>query len=348
MTPLRPQQCASPLDPEKAIWEKDIGELRRALEAGWTLPYIQAKHAGMVEDLSLVIRTVSLRWVEGWKALADQFPELRQNPTLRALAIRQAVSGIVEDLMAHGMDPSVPIEIEASPLPLHLLQEAMAPRAGEPVYEDDILATAKVLIEGGANPVLPYEGDFSHGDALPAGHCFWSRALFFRNWKIAREFLPESWEMLSSHPRGREMLGDVRKVYESGRVLGAKQMWTDLMNRWIGPWLESCPEEWFALPKDLEIILELSSDARALVWERWNKVDDLEWTGLHELAISAKNPLASQVLALALEDKAPCLRHWSRPDMEGMRPCDLWEIANSKAPSREGVSIQEVLPGSPG
>lgn len=343
MTSSPPQQRPLPLDPEKAIWQKDLGELRRALDAGWTLPYTRAKSVGMVEDMSLVIRVVSLRWVEGWKAFADEFPELRENQILRSLAIRQAVPGIVEDLLAHGMDPRVPLDSESRPLPLHLLQEAMGPRPGEPVYEDDMLATARLLVKSGADPALPYEGEFSKGDTQPAGHNFWSRALYYKHWKIARAFMPESWKALSLLPRGREMVEDLRKVYESGRVMGARQMWTHVLENWMGPWLESHPDEWFAFPKDLEIIPDLTKNVRKLVWERWDKVDDLGWTGLHEMAISARSPVAFQVLSLAWEEQAPCLRHWKKPDTEGMRPCDLWEIAHSRTPTEEGRSLKDVL-----
>lgn len=337
-------QNRTPLDPEKAIWQKDLAELKRSLDSGWSLPYVSVKGEGMVEDFSLAIRVVSLRWVEGWKALAEAFPELRERRVLRSLAIRQAVSGIVQDLIEHGMDPAAPVGGDEGRLPLHLLQEAMGPRAGEPVYEDDILATARVLVGAGADPTLSYPGAFVPGDIAPGGHCFWTRAMFFRHWKIARHFLPGSWEELTAQPRGKEMLEGVRKMSERNDMMGARQMWVDLLERWMGPWLESTPEEWFAFPGDLEVLPKLSKPARALVWQRWDRINHLGWTGLHEVALSAGDPIATQVLALAHQDEASCLRHWKHPDELGMRPCDLWEIANSRRPSREGVSIQDILP----
>ncbi len=128
---IMPERSAPVLNPERAIWDKNLAELERALAAGWILPRARSKEGGAVEDLSLVIRVISLRWVPGWLALVNAFPRLGANPVLWTLALRQAVPGVVQDMLERGN--SATALLDNGLLPLHVVIEAMGPRPGEPI-----------------------------------------------------------------------------------------------------------------------------------------------------------------------------------------------------------------------
>lgn len=335
-----PDQDMPALNPELAIWEKDLPELERALGAGWTLPRARSKEGGSVEDLSLVIRVISLRWEAGWKAMSQAFPRLRESQVLWTLALRQAVPGVVEDMLEHGQSATEPLDNGL--LPIHVVAEAMGLRPGEPVSEEDLLATAALLIDAGADPRIPQDSEYVAGDNSPGGHCLWSRAMFFGRWGIARAYLPGSWEDLLALPRGLEMVNDLHHRFGTVRNPGAPKMWADLMGEWMGPWLASQTDELFARPDELAALPDFPEPVRKHVWERWARPDSQDWTGMHELALSGKDARAHRALAIALADDAPCLVRWDQPDQDGMRPSDLWEIANDRTPQTQATDIRSL------
>lgn len=331
------------LDPERAIWDRDAQALARALQEGWSLPQARSKEGGGVEDLSLVIRVVSLRWVEGWQILAGHFPALRSSPVLWALALRRAVPGIVSDLLEHGQGAARPLDSGLSPL--HVLAESMGPLPGDPIPEADLVATAQILVAAGANPTHPHPGEFQAGDNAPFGHTLWTRAVYFGRWEMVEAFWPDSWEALSAQPRGVEMLADMRRTTLSGRMdATAARMWARAMARWIEPWLALRQEEWFALPADLDALASLPRPAREVVWRRWARADDTGWTGLHEMALSGRSRQAHRALRLAVADGAVCLDAWLAPDQAGDRPFDLWEIANRRTPDHAAMTPASQVP----
>lgn len=339
-----PERSAPVLNPERAIWDKNLAELERALAAGWILPRARSKEGGAVEDLSLVIRVISLRWVPGWLALVNAFPRLGANPVLWTLALRQAVPGVVQDMLERGN--SATALLDNGLLPLHVVIEAMGPRPGEPIEENDLLDTVRLLVDAGADPVAAHDAPYMKGDHSPGGHCLWSRSIYYGRWEIARAFLPASWEELLKLPRGLEMINDLHRACVAGTSPavnpGALRMWKDLMGQWLSPWLASQPEELFAHPNDLVVLSSLSPQGRECVWKRWNQVDSLGWTGLHELALSGKDPRAHQALALAVADDAVCLARWTQRDQGGMSPSDLWEIANERIPQTQASEVQSL------
>lgn len=331
---------AHPLNPERAIWDKNLPELERALTAGWTLPRARSKEGGSVEDLSLAIRVVSLRWESGWRAMSDAFPHLSSHPVMWTLALRQAVPGVVSDMLSKGQSAVEPLDNGL--LPLHVVMEAMGARPGEPIDENDLLETCRLLVAAGADPTAPHFADYTPGDNSRGGHSLWSRAMFFCRWEVARAFQPSSWQELLSLSRGLEMLNDLHRGFVSGRNPGALRMWTDLMDEWLGSWLESQPSELFAHPAELETLPSLSPQVRSHVWDRWGQVDNMGWTGLHELALSGKDPRAHRALALAVSENAPCLARWEYFDHDGMRPSDLWAIANGRDPQAIAPALHSL------
>lgn len=313
------------INPESAIWNKDIDELSRALSAGWTLPYARVKD-GNVVDLTLVIRIISLRWEEGWLLMASKFPWLRTHSVLWQLAIRRAVTGIVKDMLENGR--SATEKLESGSYPLKLLAEALGPQPGEPIDEDDLLSTARTLVAAGADPLEPVKGD---GDNYSGseGHTLWTRAVHFGRWGIAGAFTPVVWSDLVAMPKAHESIGDLRRAAVSGDS-GALKAWCQFAKKMIRPWLSAHADEDFVDPADLKVLGHLSPEDRELIWERWKKADATGWTPLHDLALLGATPEAHEALALAVKERASCLSVWNTATEDGVRPSDLWEIANRR------------------
>lgn len=316
------------LDPETAIWNKDLAELRRALEAGWTLPYARVKD-GLVCDITLVIRIISLRWTEGWLLISEKRPELKSNPLLWQLAIRRGVSEIVADMVANGMPANG--RLESGILPLHVLAESLGNQPGEPVDESDVVKTAQALLNGGADLLEAYPGAVTPGGASPKGHTLWTRSIYYRCWEVCDAFMPTSWEQLMGMPRGLEAIEDLRHAAQAGDK-GAIRIWKHWTLQFLRPWLESVPNETFSSPIDIEALAELPADLQALAWERWERVDETGWSILHDLALQGAEPRAHQVLRFMVKANAPVLRLWNQADNDGVRPSELWEIANGRDP----------------
>lgn len=333
------QTLAQALDPETAIWNKDLPELRRAVEAGWALPYARVKD-GFVPDTTLVIRIISLRWTDGWLLISKDRPELKTNPLLWQLAIRRGVSDIVEDMLANGMEANG--RLESGALPIHILAEALGHQPGEPVDESDMVKTARALVAAGANILEAYPGVVTPGGASPKGHTLWTRAIYYRCWEMSNAFMPVTWEQLMGMPRGGEAIEDLRHAAQAGDK-GALRIWKQWTRQFLKPWLESTPSEIFVSPIDLEAVVELPSDLQQLVWSRWDRVDETGWTPLHDLALQGSEERAHHVLKTMVDSQASCLALWTKKDGEGMRPCDLWEIANGRDPVDAHVDARQVL-----
>ena len=332
------QPLAQAIDPETAIWNKDLAELSRAVEAGWALPYARVKD-GLVPDTTLVIRIISLRWTEGWLLISKNRPELKTNPLLWQLAIRRGVHEIVADMLANGMEASG--RLENGTLPLHVLAESFS-QPGEPVDESDMVKTAQVLVAAGADPLEAYPGVVTPGGASPKGHTLWTRSIYYRCWEICHAFMPTSWEQLMGMPRGLEAIEDLRHAAQAGDK-GALRIWKQWTQKFLKPWLESAPAETFVSPIDMEAITALPPEQQNLVWKRWERVDEIGWTPLHDLALQGGEERAHRVLKIMVETQASCLALWTKPDNDGMRPCDLWEIANGRDPEDSKVNAGQVL-----
>ena len=316
------------IDPEAAVWNQDAEELRRALAAGWSLPFARIKE-GRVQDLTLAIRAVTHRWSEGWGLLADSQPSLRTNPVLFQLALRRGAALIVEDFVKHGTDVNEPLE--SGLLPIHVLAEALKEQPGEPVDESDFLETARFLVKAGANPLIPYPGQaFPDAPALASGHTLWTRAVWLRRWEIAKAFMPQSWSELLAMPLSMTVLEELRQNVQS-EVVGALGVWQAVAGRFLVDWMISHPEEAFNSDPDLAILPQLEAPLQSAIWERWCRPDNSGWTGLHDLGLSGGKPLAHAVLRDMIAKQAPCLADWAKEDNEGVRPCDLWEIANGRS-----------------
>lgn len=327
MTPTNP----NPIDPDSAIWSKDLAELRRALDAGWDLPPARVKDGGTVPDLGPVIRIISTRWTEGWLLLSAHMSWLHSNAILRSLAVRRAVPGIVEDFLAHGMTPNDVVDDTAysSLRFLHLLAETMGPQPGEPVPEEDIIQTGQLLLNAGAAPLDPYPGQFEVRGASPSGHTLWSRAVSFRAWAVASAFLPESFDDVLGQPRGLEAAYEIRSCAEDDSAILAQAAWAQWLDRFLEPWMQATEQKLDA-PADWRVLPRLSAERRAVVWDAWARPDENGWTVLHELALQGATPLAQDTLRLVINDGASCLASWGLADPDGTRPYDLWALANKK------------------
>lgn len=321
-----------PLNPEKAIWEKDVSELARALNAGWRLPSVFVKDGGMVRDMTLANRVISLRWTQGWRLLTQHMPELHAEPVLWQLALKRGVPGIVASFLEHGQ--SATRLLERGIYPLHLVAEGFGPVHGEPIPEEEQIETVRVLVAAGAQLEQPCPGNpVGAGSRAMAGHVFWTRMIHFERWSVAETFLPSSWEALRAWHWGDEAISSLRRAALPGKDPAAARLWRTLLRHWALAWLTLHPQENLTAPAEIAVIPELPVDVRPVLWERWNIVDDMGWTALHDLALCAKQPEAREVLALAHRDQAACLAHWTRRDPEGVRPCDLWEMALGRDPA---------------
>lgn len=319
------------LDPESAIWNQDLPELTRALDAGWRLPYLRVQGAS-VQDLSLAIRVVSLRWTDGWHALTERHPDLKTHPVLLQLAVRRGVAGVVRDMLAAGIDPQAPQE--SGFRPLDVLINALSGLPGEPVEDHDLVETAQALVDAGASPLEPYPGDALPGGLPPEGHTIWTRAVCCRRWEIAGAFLPSTWEEQAAVPHGAMAIAQLREAAASGDR-GAVRVWGAWLQTFAEPWLQAHPEEPFSEAGDFEAALALPPAAERAVWERWGQADSTGWTALHDLGLMGKEPVAHRLLARLVAREAPCLARWDQPGEEGLRPCDFWELANGRTPNEE-------------
>ena len=316
-----------PLDPESAIWNKDADEFRRALDLGWTLPFARVKE-GRVQDLTLAIRVVTLRWAEGWVLLANAHPKLRENQVLFQLAIRRGARGIVKDFVDHGVEANA--LLESGVLPLHILAEALREQPGEPVDESDFVDTAQFFVSVGASPLEPYPGPVNPSNVGSAnGHTLWTRAVWLRRWEMSKAFMPQSWDELLGMPLGLAAVEVLRQSVKNEEI-GALGVWEAFVSKFLEDWMESHPEEAFETPADISLIPRLPAKLQQRIWKRWAVADQAGWTGMHDLALLGNLEPARRVLALMVEQQAPCLGSWDQPDVEGVRPCDLWEMANGR------------------
>jgi len=330
---------SAPFDPEKAIWDKDFEALQKALQAGWSLPYARVKDGGAVQDTTLVIRVISLRWTAGWKLLATAFPFLYENHILWQLAIREAVPGIIEDFIEHGF--SATGRLENGQEPLHLLAESMGRALGEPIPDEDLIESVHVLEGASASLLTPYPGSFVAGDVSPRGHTLWTRSAFFRRWDLVSTFMPTHWKGFLGMPRALESLDSLRSLAMGGDR-GATRCWKAWTERFLEPWLAMQKAEPFSSLIDAALVPSLSPLNRQVVWERWSMVDEAGWTSLHDLGLLGNEAVVRQALACAITDRAPCLARWEAMSEDGLRPCDLWEMANGRTAPPPSLDIQSV------
>ena len=315
-----------PMGPEKAIWEKNLDDFRRALEVGWTLPHISLKDGANVQDMAPAQRVISLRWVEGWELMAHHFPMLRAQHILWQLALRRGVPGIVTDFLKHGR--SATDAMENGHVPLQVVGESLGGmQVGMPIPQEDLTATLRALVDYGADPWAPYP---MPPDADGPAETLWTQAIYFRCWGTACAFLPPSWERLLAQPRGKAALDELRIAFLDQEDPGARTAWIKAMSAWTAPWLTAHPSEAWVTPIDLSVLKDLPPPAREQVWERWDRVEAEGWTPVHDLALSGHLEEGRTALACAIADHAPCLRRWAHRGEDGMRPCDLWEMANGR------------------
>jgi len=334
---------APAFDVEQAIWKKDFQELRDALAAGWRLPYARVRDVGMVPDYTLPIRIISLRWSEGWVLLADAFPELHQNPVLWQLALRQAVPDILENMIAHGRSSME--RLESGQYPLNLLTESMGKTLGEPVPDEDLIQSIRILVDGGAHLAGPYPGSFTPGNLSAKGHTLWTRSITFGRWGLVEEFMPSSWDEFLGMPRAPEAVDSLRQAAMRGES-GARRCWKAWAERFLEPWLLWKKEDPFSSPIEIMLVPDLLPHNRAAVWERWAVLDETGWSSLHDLAVLGNEEDAHKVLACAVQDGALCLERWTHANEDGLSPADLWEMANgrtSPSPYRHPEETPEVL-----
>ncbi len=326
-------------DPEHAIWNKNASALKSALDAGWQLPYARVREVGMVPDYGLVIRVISLRWTEGWRLMAQAFPQLYEIPVLWQLALRLSVPGILEDFLTHGR--SAVDKLESGQEPLHLLTESMERGFGEPIADEDVIESIQILRDAGASLTSPYPGVPQERDLSGKGHTTWTRSLSYGRWAVANAFMPSTWQEFLGMPRALESLHALR----SGalREEAARRTWKAWATRFIEPWLAMNKTDPFSSVIDLQLLPELSPTLRAVVWQRWSELDAAGWSSLHDLALLGNHAVAHQALACALQDQAPCLALWESASEDGLRPSDLWEMANGRA-APEKPSVPANLP----
>lgn len=93
------------LSGDQAILEKNASALKRALDAGWTLPIYTGRFSGRSEiDSTLLMFIVEEDWVEGWKLLSSS--PMMSRYCKREILLRQIISRgrlkILEDIASKG------------------------------------------------------------------------------------------------------------------------------------------------------------------------------------------------------------------------------------------------------
>lgn len=318
---------APAFDVEQAIWSKNAETLKAALDDGWPLPHVRVRDVGFVPDYTLAIRTISLRWTEGWELLAGAFPELYKNPVLWQLALRQAVPGVIRNMLDNGY--SAVGRLENGQSPLNLLTESMGKVLGEPIPDEDLIGSIEVLLEAGASLTSPYPGNFVPGDLSARGHTLWTRSVSYGRWSLVSRFMPVSWNEFLGMPRALEALDTLRTTALGGET-GASRCWAAWAEKFLEPWLGLRKSEPFTSLVEVALLPRLSPAVRAAVWDRWAAPDDIGWCSLHDLALLGSEPLVHQALACAVLDQASCLPMWVQATDDGLRPADLWELANGR------------------
>lgn len=322
---------APAFDVEQAIWNKDGDELQRALDAGWHLPYARVRDVGMVVDYTLATRIISLRWAEGWEMMARAFPVLHQNPTLWQLALRQAVPGVIRNLLDHGW--SATARLESGQSPLNLLTESMGKVLGEPIPDEALIESIEVLVDSGASLTSAYPGVFVPGDLSARGHTLWTRSISYGRWALVAAFMPTHWNEFLGMPRAFEALDTLRRTALGGEA-GAQRCWKAWAEKFLEPWLAMKKEDPFSSLVDIALVPSLSPALRHIVWGRWQVLDEAGWSSLHDVALLAREPVVHQAIRCAVLDGAGCLDRWLHAAEDGLRPADLWELANGRsAPS---------------
>ena len=344
---------------DDALKNHDVESFKEALDAGWTIPYVENPVPAL--DSLYPKRCISDKWTEGFRLMAEVHPELYKDELLMKIAIRSGAVDILALFFENGWLPGSKLdqaytctyEGDAEPRvyasTVYDFAVRLIGRIEDPsniISEAELISVLELMQKYGQSLFVPHPG-ILHKAGLynPDGKVPWVFAMDLGVLEVAGHFFPKNLKEVEKTPNGFE---EIEKVlhkwskenketpytmnYTTGKV---KEIWFDFISKNLEDYLKHYPSLPYVRSLDLQSIPIFDAEKRRHVWERWSAVHTEGWTSLHDLVLEDDRKLVRKVLALMVEDNAPCLTKWNSQDPDGVTPSMLWSQKNPLAPEAD-------------
>lgn len=226
-----------------ALLSLDYNKLVKAIDNGFSINYAWENKNGIIsygepplQNVAPIIHVANKGWIEGWKLLANKFPnELKYHkpnefPIFWETALHNAQHTILSSLITLGVDPLF-IDINGRNS-VHLLFETLRYEKISKPSSDKIIYCLKWLAGKEIDIYSSYPGEYTYDSIYKNGHNFWSYALFQENWEVAFKAMPSRWEDVIKTPRWEESLIYMKKAMKD--IKDTNDL--DMINKIIAKW----------------------------------------------------------------------------------------------------------------
>ena len=227
-----------------AVTHKDLGEMERLLEGGWTPPRSRALHAGTYVDHSVWTEVIVTDWLEGFLLLDKHFPDETAHQDVFELILRNAAISCLRHVWGKFNMNSSNLSIAQKNLWVQALMGGMGEPWSAPHDIKNVMPVLQFLREHGVVLDMLYPGSFQYNDLRMNGHSLWTRAVSVKRWDLLDELWPQNgawahWPRLHEvvHHLISVVVGDYKPLLPENH--GVLPEYTNLMR-----WLTEHGEEW--------------------------------------------------------------------------------------------------------